>query len=748
MKQFNAFFFVFFLIHQVHAQQATIFGKITDLDGNPLVAASVQAGDKGTSTDGLGNYKLIVEPGFYEIEYSYLGFTSQTRNLTLEDGDSYEINVKLEEGTELLKQATVTSGKFEKPLGEVTVSLEVLKPQLIENSNALQVDEVLEKVPSVTIIDGQPNIRAGSGFSYGAGSRVLLLIDDMPALQGDAGFPNWNFVPVENIAQIEVLKGASSALYGSSAMNGIINIRTAAPTSKPYTKVSVFGTLYGSPRDERMKWWGADTVRSPQRTGFQIAHRQQFGKLDLTLGAYALDDVSFRKEDFERYGRFNVNTRYKLNDNVAFGINANLQRGQSATFFLWQNDTTGALLPLDNTITQNDNYRIIVDPFVTIYRGNSKHNLKGRFYDINNTQSNSLTDQSVESRQYYGEYQFQNNYKPADLVVTTGIVGSTTNVNAQLYGDSLYNTSNIAAYINLDKKFIDRLNLSLGIRYERNTISSPNVDAVEAKPVMRLGANYQAGEFTYIRGSYGQGYRFPTIAEKYINTSLGLIAIIPNPSLVSETGWSAEVGLKQGFKIGTFQGYVDLAAFWMEYNDMMEFTFGTLGFGFASVNIGNTRIRGGEISVAGTGKLFGLPTNILTGYTYSDPKYRDFDNVDTLQNSINENVLKYRFRHVFKFDYEVKIQKVSLGVAFLGYSFMENIDAIFENDAAVPGIRNFRATHNEGTLVTNIRVALQATEKFKLSFLVNNLTNEEYALRPALLDAPRNFSLRMDYRIQ
>jgi Outer membrane receptor for ferrienterochelin and colicins len=62
---------------------------------------------------------------------------------------------------------------------------------------------------------------------------VLLLLDDIPVLQPDAGTPNWDDLPVENIAQIEVIKGAASALYGSSAMNGIVNVRTAYAGSEP-----------------------------------------------------------------------------------------------------------------------------------------------------------------------------------------------------------------------------------------------------------------------------------------------------------------------------------------------------------------------------------------------------------------------------------------------------------------------------------------------------------------------------------
>ena len=756
MKYLLSIFILSTFVFSAFAQQGTVFGKITDEKEEPLISVSIKAGASGTSSDLEGNYALELDAGEYQIVFSYIGYQTQKQKITVEADEELNINIQLVEGAELLQTTTITSGKFEKPLGEVTVSLEVIKPSLLENTNTVQVDEVIEKVPSVTVVDGQANIRAGSGFSYGAGSRVLLLIDDLPALQGDAGFPNWNFVPVENISQIEVVKGAASALYGSSAMNGIINIRTAYPTSEPYTKVSTFATAYSNPKDSRKKWW-SDTTDTPRKVGVQLAHRQKIGKLDLVFGAYYLDDQSFKKEAFTKYGRFNVNANYHISDKLSAGVNVNYQKGRNANFILWSNDTTGAYVPLDGTIVENNNYRLIIDPYVTLYRGNGRHKLLGRFYDVSNQQGNDINDQTVRSRQMFGEYQFQRSYEDANLVVTSGLLGSYTTVNAALYGDTTYETSNSAFYIQLDKKFFDKLNISFGLRYERNTISSLDTSInvlSEFKPVMRLGANYQLAEYTYLRGSFGQGYRFPTIAEKFISTRVGnALTIYPNDTLVSETGWSAEIGIKQGFKIGAFKGFFDIAIFQMQYDNMMEFTFGNYGsgfggFGFASLNIGNTKISGIDMSIASTGKLFGLPTNTLIGYTYSSPRYRNFEEVDTTLNSVSTNILKYRFRHLFKFDYETSYENLSVGLAFLGYSHMENIDAVFENDFILPGILSFRESHNSGTLVTNVRVSYKFNKKLKASFLVNNLTNEEYALRPALMDAPRNFSFRLDYQIQ
>ena len=66
---------------------------------------------------------------------------------------------------------------------------------------------ILEKTSGISILDGQPSIRGGSGFSYGVGSRVLMLVDDLPMISADAGDIKWNYMPVENLNQIEVIKG-------------------------------------------------------------------------------------------------------------------------------------------------------------------------------------------------------------------------------------------------------------------------------------------------------------------------------------------------------------------------------------------------------------------------------------------------------------------------------------------------------------------------------------------------------------
>ena len=219
--------------------------------------------------------------------------------------------------------------------------------------------------------------------------------------------------------------------------------------------------------------------------------------------------------------------------------------------------------------------------------------------------------------------------------------------------------TNNAAYLQLEKRLFDRLNISAGIRYEYNridgpeqvgTFTIPNGRTSDARPVARFGMNYQAGDATFLRASWGQGFRFPTIAEKFITTDLGGTPISPNPELTSETGWSSEIGLKQGFKVSNWQGFLDVASFWMEYEDMIEFIFTSFAEGFKATNIGNTVIRGLEGSIQGQGEILGVPTSIIAGYTYIDPKFKDFTEQDQLRSSVNFNVLKYRFKHTVKVD--------------------------------------------------------------------------------------------------
>ena len=261
------FFFLLniFLFEDGYTQ--TIKGKITDLHTDEaLIGVNIiLENGEGTSSDLNGEYTLNLKTNNNQnITFKYLGYEKAIKTVNAKKEKIQNINIALSPSTKQLSTVVVSAGRFEQKIEEITVSMEVIKPSLIENKNTTDIQTVMDQIPGVNITDGQANIRGGSGWSYGAGTRVLVMVDDMPLISGDAGQVQWKLIATENINQVEVIKGASSALYGSSALNGVINIRTAFPSQNNiyknklpgYTKVNMhFGLIDKAERAE-LNWNG------------------------------------------------------------------------------------------------------------------------------------------------------------------------------------------------------------------------------------------------------------------------------------------------------------------------------------------------------------------------------------------------------------------------------------------------------------------------------------------------------------
>lgn len=719
--------------------QSLVTGLVIDKETQePLPGVNVTSKDNGTVTYTDGVFSLPVAEAS-RISFSFVGYTSLDTLLT-SGADTHLI--RLQPTSTLLNQVVITSSRFEKPLGKVVESLDILSSDLIAQQSNASLDDALERMSGVQIIDGQPNIRGGSGYSYGAGSRVLVLLDNMPILAGDAGFPNWSFLPIEQVEQVEISKGAASVLYGSAALNGVINLRTAYPTSQPQTKAALFSGVYAAPRDSAQRWFGN---QSPAFAGLEFSHRQRVGAVDLIIGGYGYTEDSYLEDDYSRRGRLSFTTRHRLPriKGLTAGLSGNLSQSRSTNFFLWLNEAEGAFRPLPNTMSLNEALRINLDPFVQyVSPQNVKHLLQARYYRSDN-QTNA--NQSNTSDLLYGEYQFNWPIQNVGLQVLGGIVGTNVHSVAELYGDTTHSSNNAAAYLQIEKEFGEKLTVLAGARYERNQM---NDDPIESRPVFRLGANYQAAAFTYLRASFGQGYRYPTIAERFIRTDIGLISIFPNDDLQSESGYSAEIGIKQGLKLGDWQGFVDAALFHTAYQNMMEFTFGgaygTL-FGFQSVNVGDTRINGAEITITGQGAIGSIPFSLMAGYVYIDPTYRDFDSTTARLSSSDENVLKYRFRHTANLVAQTNFSKINVGVAARYYSRMEAIDYVFEQ--LIPGVQAYREAQTTGDWVWDINLNWQLTKELQISGVVRNVFNHNYSLRPAIMEAPRQYLIRLSANV-
>ncbi|MGY8951519.1 MAG: TonB-dependent receptor domain-containing protein, partial [Flavobacteriales bacterium] len=221
-----------------------------------------------------------------------------------------------------------------------------------------------------------------------------------------------------------------------------------------------------------------------------------------------------------------------------------------------------------------------------------------------------------------------------------------------------------------------------------------------------------------------------------------------------------------------WMGYIDVAAFIQQYDDMMEFSYGQWGsstsnevggIGFKSINVGTTRITGAELSLSGQGKInSNLTINLIAGYTYMNPISLELDYVYgedyyekplTYRSSGSDStMLKYRYEHIAKTDIEIVYNDISIGGSMRYNSFMKNIDKIFTSPylpalTGISGINQARDKFKDGDLIIDIRAGYQMTKTARLGFIVNNLLNREYMSRPANMMPPRTFAMQLALKI-
>ena len=774
------------------AQDAILSGRVTDDSTKEgLIGVNVVfAPGKGVVTDQAGHYSVALQPGDHTITFSYIGYATVKASMTLGAGEQKVFDMGLAVAAAQLDMVVISAGKFEQRVGEVTQSLTVLRPDLVRNKNITSLSDALDQVPGVAIVDEEPQIRAGSGFSYGAGSRVQVLVDDIPILSGDIGRPNWTFLPLENLEQVEVIKGASSVLYGSSALSGVINVRTAYPRAEPSTRATLFAGTYDAPRVPSQRWWGDN---SPNFGGFNFSHSRQIGKFDLVIGGNAFSDQGYIGPEpipadtiatdplrtgaggYDNRVRVNIGTRWRNGKvkGLSYGINANAMKNRNTSVFIWNNITDGIYRPQPGTVTRTRGAQYYIDPYMDyLSKAGMRHTVRLRMhrqeFDNNNGQSNSNTV-------LHGEYQVQQKVDLlGETVITGGVVWRQVRSEAELYRGNADNSSqntatNTAGYLQIDKKLFKRLTISGGVRYEQF-----KVDDMEAgQPVYRAGATMKIHKATYLRASYGQGFRFPTIGERFIFTSVGNLRVYSNPELKAENSYNLEGGVKQGFKIGKFTGYVDAVVFQQDYKNYVEFTFGQwaapaglsnyFGLGFKSVNTGGARVTGYEFELAGKGNFGPVEISTLLGYTHTTPVSTTPDQVyavspiagslsppstyESTSHDPSNNILKFRIQNLFRGDLQAQYKRFLLGGSVRYNSHVRNIDKAFitlDAPGLLPtGITEWMDTHKTGDVIVDARVGIELMEQLRVSFIVNNLTNKTYSMRPLSVEAPRSMQVQM-----
>jgi iron complex outermembrane receptor protein len=736
--------FCFILVTQAYDQGALVRGRVVDPHSEtPLAGVHVMfATARGTLTDDRGIFQFEASPGKYTLTFQYMGYRSFTKAVLLKPGDTLFLDIKMRPEIREIDEIVVSPNRSEQKLSESTVSMNIIKPVLIRKNHITRIDEAIAHTPGIEIMDGQASIRGGSGYSYGVGSRVMMLIDGMPALSADAGNIKWQFMPLENLSQIEVIKGASSVLYGSSALNGVINIRTADPDTLAEIEVSLLGGIYDRPKQKNWVWW--ESPRFFSNATFAYANRLK--QTDMTLGARWTHDDGYRKLNHERTGSVHLKLKQHARkpENLTYGLYFNAGYSDRIDFILWEDAEYGALKHNPSTAREFNGTMVLLDPFVTYQKDQRyRHDVRGRFQYTRNRLPDSRQNNS-DATTYFSEYQLWHPLaKPVEMVV--GGMVQFNQIESNFYGD--HQGFNAALYTQFDVRPMKALKLTGGIRLEYNVLNGKHDRVV---PIFRAGINVQATPYTFLRASFGQGYRYPSITEKYASTTLGAVRIFPNPEIEAESGWSTELGVKQSLAINNLRGQLDLSFFYLQNRDLIEYIFGlypdtvnqVYDYGFMAVNTEHSRVYGFEFEFM-MGRSFGaFSTSMRGGYTFMYPvEFNQFTGRNT------GTYLKYRRKHAFTIQSITTFKSVDLGWTLFCKSKILNIDDVFLNpltrEVILPGFYDYWNRDNKGHVLLDAYLAYRLSSRYRFSFSVKNLFNTEYLGRPGDIQPQRHYSIQV-----
>jgi iron complex outermembrane receptor protein len=718
MKLFG--WIVFFVLGSpAYSQQGggTITGVLSSSDdATPLIGATVivYGTTRGTSSDASGRFVLKSIPeGKYGVVVSMVGFHRKIVE---------RVEVKSNEETSLLIQlvptpiqtdaVVVTSNKREQALEEVPVSMSIVGAQLLDDRSTIAVDDALRYVPGVNVTATQVNIRASTGYSRGVGSRVLLLIDGLPLLAGDTGETIFESIPVFQVDRIEVVKGAGSALYGTSALGGVINVITKEIPERSETRWRLYSKVYDAPPYDAWKW--SSKVRALNAE--YLSHSERIGDVSFILAGSRLFDDSYREADWTRRYNGYAKIQYDISPFQSLTVSSNVlwqHRGD----YLWWKDVKDALRPADSQLNFS----------VTSFRINSsllfKQFLSEKFYYevkaihyYGNWHEDSLDVlQSNTSKSNVVSAEVQANYLPDDLsIITMGAVVNSDNVSSDLFGS--HEGLGGALYGQDELQCSPRLKVTIGARFDYQQVGSLQSNQ-QINP--KLGLRYLADDQTSFRASVGRGFRAPSIAELFLSTNVTAspIAIVPSTDLKAEHSWSFEVGGTKNF--GKNAAW-DFAFFQSNFSDLIEAGIDSLRNApvIRFHNVTQARVQGCESNIRTV--FFDQLISCDLNYTYTWP-----------YDVTTKSVLLFRPRHVASVNAVASYKEFTFGTDIRYISRVDAIDEhlvqlapIIDGDVRVPVyVVDVRASKSFHELGFPLKINFQINNLFRYSYveLIGNL---------------------------
>jgi iron complex outermembrane receptor protein len=236
-----------------HAQTATVSGSVVDQSGAVVPGATVQLAGSGgrlsTVSGAQGEYGFRnVNAGTYDIIVSLVGFAQATRSgLAVSTGDVLVPPIRLEIAS-VGETVVVSAAKIETALVDAPATMSVLSSEVLASTPAQNYGDLMRAVPGVNVIQlsaRDVNITSRQATSTLTNSQLVLL-DGRSLYLDFFGLVLWDFLPnnLNDIKQIEIIRGPASAVWGANALTGVVNIITKSPRETLGTTVTLSGGVF------------------------------------------------------------------------------------------------------------------------------------------------------------------------------------------------------------------------------------------------------------------------------------------------------------------------------------------------------------------------------------------------------------------------------------------------------------------------------------------------------------------------
>jgi outer membrane receptor protein involved in Fe transport len=558
--------------------------------GRALAGARIllQPGALAALTSGADGRFVVgkLTPGRYRLFVSLVGYAPDTLPLLdVPPGDTLRVVVKMRPVALNLPGIVVTASRAPERVEEAPASVAVLGGDEIVRRNVNTVDGALAFVPGVTFNgSGQMDIRGSTGSAGGVGSRVLMLVDGHPALSGDGGELIWEALPLLDLDQAEVVKGAASALYGSNALGGVVNLVTTPIGDRPETVLRTHAGEYDLPG----RFDFADHTLWSR--GIMLQHSRRLGPVGARLAVARETSDGFEQNG--EYGRWFLRTKVTAPPESAHPWDAYLMwsRDDAGNFLAWR--SPDAPFEVDSASRGDRSvYQFLLAgaAFTPLARPSAVLRVSP---SLNwNSNQNYFAENQDHHRATRAGTTVQLSLFPADgQTITLGVDGAATRVSSNFLGTPwLWDA---AAFAQDEVLLGRRVTGTLGARLDYHD-TSEGADEASLNP--KLALVWRAADRLDLRASVARGYRAASAIEQFVSAVQSGFRVIPNPALHGEHAWAAELG-----SVARASGRlaVDATAFWSEYRDLIGPAVAPDSFFvFQFRNVSRARVRGLDLAM-------------------------------------------------------------------------------------------------------------------------------------------------------